>query len=88
MWQHSLQLPDHVELVEGDHKLLINLKSKASLTMLLHSVKSRPNFRLEEFLFSEKAVVNDLNGNSYCNQFVVSFYNKQKLERAGNKMEQ
>ncbi|MFT4805172.1 MAG: hypothetical protein ACI9YE_002387 [Psychroserpens sp.] len=80
-WQSSLQLPDQVELVEGDNRLLIYLKNKASVNMLLHTVKSKSNFRLEEFLFEEKAVVNDQKGNSYCNQFVVSFYNKDQLKR-------
>jgi REP element-mobilizing transposase RayT len=84
IWQHSLQLPDHVELVEGDNKLLIYLKSKASVTMLLHTVKSKSSFSLEEFLFENKGVVNDQKGNTYCNQFVVSFYNKEKLERVAN----
>jgi hypothetical protein len=86
-WQSSLQLPDQVELVEGDNRLLIYLKNNASVNMLLHTIKSKSNFILEEFLFEEKTVVNDQKGNSYCNQFVVSFYNKEKLERADNMVE-
>ncbi|WP_438968640.1 lantibiotic dehydratase family protein [Nonlabens sp.] len=75
-WQSSLQLPDQVELVEGDNKLLIHLKNKTSVMMLLHTIKSKKRFILEEFLFKEHGIVNDLEGNTYCNQFVVSFGKK------------
>jgi hypothetical protein len=72
-WQSSLQLPDQVELVEGDNKLLINFKNNTSVNMLLHTVKNSKLFILEEFLFDEQGIVKDDKGNSYCNQFVISF---------------
>jgi hypothetical protein len=79
-WQSSLQLPDYVELIEGDNKLLIHLKNKTSVTMLGHSIKNKTRFILEEFLFKENGIVTNQQGNSYCNQFVVSFYNKEQLD--------
>lgn len=79
-WQSSLQLPDYVELIEGDNKLLIHLKNKTSVTMLGHTIKNKTRFILEEFLFKENGMVTNQQGNSYCNQFVVSFYNKEQLD--------
>jgi hypothetical protein len=73
-WQSSLQLPDDVELVEGDNKLLINFKNKTSVNMLLHTVKNSKHFILEEFLFDQPGIVKDDNGRVYCNQFVISHY--------------
>lgn len=75
-WQSFLQLPDQVELVEGDNKLLIHLKNKTSVMMLLHTIKNKKRFILEEFLFKEHGIANDPEGNTYCNQFVVSFGKK------------
>lgn len=83
-WQKKLMLPNYVELVDGDNKLLICLTNETSLKMLLHTIKNRKQFLLEEFLFSEDEFIKDTQGNSYCNQFVVSFYNDQKLEMTQN----
>lgn len=81
IWQGSLQLPDQVELIEGDNKLLIHLTNKTSVTLLLETIKNTRRFQLEEFLFEENGIVKDPEGNTHCNQMVVSFYNKEKLEQ-------
>jgi class I lanthipeptide synthase len=71
-WKINLRLPDYVQLVEGDNKLLICLIYEYSINMLLQTIKNKEFFILEEFLFSEDEIVKqDLK--SYCNQFVVSF---------------
>ena len=80
-WQVSLQLPDEVELIEGDNKLLISFKNKTSVNMLLHTVKNRTRFILEEFLFNRPGIVKDGEGNSYCNQFVITHFNNRRHER-------
>ncbi|WP_298954147.1 lantibiotic dehydratase family protein [uncultured Nonlabens sp.] len=83
-WRASLQIPDVVELVEGDNKLLICLTNTTSLHMLLHTIKNKSQFILEEFLFSDKTLIKDVDGNPYCNQVVVAFYNKEKLDVINN----
>lgn len=82
-WQQKLKLPKFVELIDGDNRLLINLENKSSVNMLFHTIKNRTQFILEEFLFSTKSIVKGENG-SYCNQFVISFYNEEKLKLAEN----
>lgn len=81
-WQSSLQLPDQVELIEGDHKLLIHLKNKTSVMMLGHTIKNKTRFILEEFLFKEQGIVKDVNGNTYCNQFVVAYCKDPNLPQS------
>lgn len=79
-WQKAIQLPDFVELIEGDNRLLIHLKNENSLRMLFHTIRNRKQFVLEEFLFNDNSIVSDSSGNTYCNQFVISYYNAKKLE--------
>ena len=83
-WQKEKRIPDDIELVAGDHKLLINLNNEFSIKMLLDTVKNSKEFMLEEFLFTNDEIVKDSTGNSFCNQFVVSFYNEEKLKAAKN----
>ncbi|TXD49759.1 lantibiotic dehydratase family protein [Polaribacter sp. IC073] len=78
-WQIDNMIPDLVELVEGDNKLLINLKNDLSISILLNTVKNMKEFLLEEFLFSDNENIKDEKGNSFCNQFIVSYYNNTKL---------
>ncbi|MEQ3500798.1 lantibiotic dehydratase family protein [Tenacibaculum sp. SSH1-16] len=75
-WKKELQLPNYVELVEGDNRLLIYLENKTAVQMLYNVVKRKKNFVLEEFLFTDDELVKR-EGMSFCNQFVVSFYNNK-----------
>ena len=79
-WQKKEMLPNFVELVEGDNRLLISFKSETSIRMLLHTIKNREQFVLEEFLFKDNEIVKNENEDSFCNQFVISFYNEEKLK--------
>ena len=72
-WQQELRLPDLVELVQGDNKLLINLKNATARTLLIDTIKNSTHFILEEFLEPSPAVVRDAVGEPYCNQFVIAF---------------
>lgn len=82
-WQKKMQIPQFVQLVEGDNKLLINLKNENSVRMLYSSVRNRKKFVLEEFLFVDNRIVKGKD-NDYCNQFVVSFYNDLKAKLIEN----
>jgi len=83
-WQEENKIPDLVELVEGDNRLLINFRNEFTTLMLLDTVKSRKEFVLEEFLFSEKEIIKDDKDHSMCNQFIVSFYNSEKIKASSN----
>jgi hypothetical protein len=84
VWKESLLMPNFVELVEGDNRLLINLENEASIKMLFNTIKNRKQFVLEEYLFNNTSIVKDIESNNYCNQFVVSFFNNKKLKHIEN----
>lgn len=74
-WRLELNIPELVDFVERDNRLLVNFNNKDSVLMLLNTVKKKGSFVLEEFLFKDVAKDDDF----YCNQYVVSFYkNSQK----------
>ncbi len=81
VFRKQKKIPQYVMLIESDNELLINLKNSNSVKMLLNTVKSRTQFSIKEFLFSEDGVVkNHENLEYYANQVVLSFYNRKKLE--------
>ena len=78
-WRVSNQIPQWVHLIEGDNTLLINLKNKDSIVMWMNAVKRKKQFMLEEFLFIEEGSPVKNGNNFFTNQFVISFYNEDKL---------
>jgi hypothetical protein len=84
LWQKEHKIPDLIALVEGDNKLLIDLNSEISVQLLLSTVRNKNEFIVEEFLFSEDEIIKNKEGLSFCNQFIVSFYNDTKLKASKN----
>lgn len=84
IWQKKNMIPDLVSLVEGDNKLLINLKNNFSIEMLLNTIKNNKEFVLEEFLFSDNEFIKNKEEASFCNEFIISFYNEAKLNASIN----
>jgi len=91
VWRKKKQMPQYVQLVEGDNTLLVNLENVTTVNLLLETVRQRENFVLKEFLFTEDTIVNEgkgsvpMSGQGYANQFVVSFYNEGKLNASQRK---
>ncbi|MFH6994698.1 lantibiotic dehydratase family protein [Flavobacterium sp. FlaQc-48] len=81
IFQKEYKIPNLILLVEGDNQLLINLKNITSVKMFLDIIKSREQFKIIEFLFSEDSVVKNKNNEYYSNQIVLSFYNDEKLKQ-------
>lgn len=79
-WQNLNVIPTYIDLVEGDNKLLINLQNEYSIKMLYETIKNKKHFIIEEFLFKDSQLIKDINEETYCNQFVVTYYNKKKYE--------
>ena len=75
-WRTEFNIPELVDLVERDNRLLINFKNKDSVLMFYDAVKKRTTCILEEFLF--KDAVKEQDENFRCNQYVISFYKKNQ----------
>ena len=73
-WKTKKQIPRYVTIVNGDNTLLLDLESKICFDIMQKSAKSNGKVILEEFLFTNESVVKDPEGNSFVNQFVVSFF--------------
>jgi len=76
-WKIENKIPDLVELVEGDNKLLIDLTSQISIKILIDACKTKEYFIVEEFLFTSDEFVKDTGEKSYSNQFIFSLYRKE-----------
>ncbi len=83
IWREKINLPKYAQLVEGDNTLLVDFENKDSIKMLFNSIKNKKTFLLQEFLFEEEGIVKH-NGQTFCNQFVVSLYNQEKLNLISN----
>ncbi len=85
-WRKNKQIPQYVQLIESDNTLLVNLENTTTIRLLLDTVRQRENFILKEFLYTEETVVKEekegllIDKPGYANQFVVSFYNEEKLK--------
>ncbi|UUC47259.1 lantibiotic dehydratase family protein [Flavobacterium cerinum] len=73
-WREKRQIPDHVVLVEGDNKLLLNLENITSFRMLVSAVAKRNVFELEEFLCGDETIVSGKGSDHFANEFIFSFF--------------
>ncbi|KAF2514897.1 lantibiotic dehydratase family protein [Flavobacterium foetidum] len=73
-WRSQRNIPRYVNWVNYDNTLLFDLQTQIGVDLFLNSVKNRQEIVLEEFLFAKNSVVQNENENSYCNQFILSFY--------------
>lgn len=80
-WRMRKKLPDQVTMVEQDNLLLINFKNPGSVQMLISSVRKGTTFQLQEFPFEpEGGFVTNSNGNTYANEFILSFLRNQPYQ--------
>lgn len=80
-FQKEHKIPNLILLVEGDNKLLINLKNITYVKIFLEIIKSREHFKIVEFLFSENSVIKNKDNECYSNEVILSFYNNKKLNQ-------
>lgn len=78
LWREKLQLPQQVQLIEGDNKLLIDFENFDSVQMFLKSAKTKEVILLEEFLFDDEGFVKK-GKERFCNQFVISFFRNENF---------
>ncbi|MCG2612221.1 lantibiotic dehydratase family protein [Flavobacterium sp. SM15] len=73
-WRRERQVSRYVNWVPSDNTLLLDLEQLISVELLLKSVGKYSKIVLEEFLFSDDAVVKNSQGQGFTNQFVFSYY--------------
>ncbi len=81
-WQEHWQIPDLILLVDGDNELLINLHYEFSLKMFIAEIKKKSAITLKEFLFDkDTAIIRDLEGNAYANEFITLLQKQTKDDK-------
>lgn len=77
VWRKKRNIPEFVNLVNFDNKLLINLEKEIGMQLFLKSASNQSSIILEEFLFTEESVAKNKRDEHFSNQIILSFY-KQK----------
>jgi len=81
-WCIKYKIPRYVQIVEGDNTLLIDMQNEIMIGIWLDTVRKKPEFTLEEFLFTQDEGIVSRQGKVFTNQFVISFYNEEKLRKS------
>lgn len=77
-FRNKENIPDKVVVKDGDNELFIDFGNIDALNTFFSLLKSRKVVIISEFLFNEKqSIVIDRNGDTYCNEFIFSYYKKQ-----------
>ncbi len=75
-WRNLNRVPQYVQLIEHDNKLLIDLNNYESVNLLFSHIKNKSKCVLEEFLFANNTLVNRGN-EQFTNECVISFYKEK-----------
>ncbi|MET3026046.1 lantibiotic dehydratase family protein [Flavobacterium sp. UW10123] len=76
-WKLERNLPRFVNWIHGDNTLLLDFESLVSIQLFLNAIKSKEEFFLEEFLFTDDYVVKNNLGEGFTNQIILSYYKEK-----------
>lgn len=76
-WRSERNLPRFANWIHGDNTLLFDFESLISIKLFLNATKSIKEFFLEEFLFTDDAVVKNKSGDNFSNQIILSYYKEK-----------
>lgn len=73
-WKSYRNIPQYVNWANGDNTLLFDFETQIGMRLFLKSIKNLEKITLEEFLFTKESIVQNQNADTFCNQFILSFY--------------
>jgi hypothetical protein len=73
-WRVKRNIPRFTNLSNSNNTLFFDFETEISITLFLKSVKSMEQCSLDEFLFTDKSIVQNNTGDSFCNQIILSYY--------------
>jgi len=73
-WKEIKSIPDRVQIVDFDNKLLIDFKNELSCKMFLSIIKNRDFLILKEYLFNEDRALIKKDTKAVENEIILSFY--------------
>ncbi|MDR6763862.1 hypothetical protein J2Y38_004086 [Flavobacterium sp. 2755] len=77
-WRLKRNIPRFANWVNSDNTLLFDFESPICIELFLKAIKQKEDFFLEEFLFTEKSVVENSGGDHFSNQIILSYYKEKK----------
>lgn len=81
LWKDKFKLPRYVDLADGDNKLFIDLENINSIHTFISVLSNRNMIVLEEFIEDEYSIAEDMNGEHYTNECIVSFYKSEEKQK-------
>ncbi len=86
IWRKELQIPRYTVMPDGDNEMFVDFENIVSIKTLFSIVKKRPSFYLNEFPFDKKsAIIKDVNGDVFCNEFVFAIHKSIILQEEDKK---
>lgn len=73
-WKEIKNIPNRVQIVDFDNKLLVDFKNELSCKMFLSVIKNREYLILTEYLFNENKALINKEGKAVENEIILSFY--------------
>jgi len=76
-WRLERNIPRFTNWIDSDNTLLFDFESPICIELFLKSLKQKEEFFLEEFLFTEKSIVENSRGDYFSNQIILSYYKEK-----------
>ncbi|PWB19448.1 lantibiotic dehydratase family protein [Flavobacterium sp. HTF] len=76
-WRAKRNIPRFTNLSNSNNTLFFDFETQICIVLFLKSVKGMEEFSLDEFLFTDKSIVQNSTGESFCNQIILSYYKKR-----------
>jgi hypothetical protein len=73
-WRIKRNIPRFTNLSNSNNTLFFDFETQICITLFLKSVKSMEQCSLDEFLFTDRSIVKNNTGDSFCNQIILSYY--------------
>lgn len=73
-FREEWKIPRYVNIVEGDHQLLVDFENSRSFAMMLDLISKKDAIIFEEFLFSDENQIVKRGESNFTNQVIISIY--------------
>ncbi|WP_337967682.1 lantibiotic dehydratase family protein [uncultured Flavobacterium sp.] len=73
-FREEWKIPRYINIVEGDHQLLVDFENSTSFAMMLDLISKKDSILFEEFLFSDEDQIVKRGESNFTNQVIISIY--------------
>lgn len=73
-WRKGIRLPRYVTLSDNDNTLFVDMENETSIQTFFSVIIKRSQILLEEFLQNDNILIENMQGEHFTNECIVSFY--------------